>query len=74
MKGEVNLSDFFVECGSFDEAVCALKNFKGSFHFSFDSDVEQLLLNPSKLQQDIEICMKVQYAILCKLIALKKFK
>ena len=67
-KGAVNLSDFFVECESFDKGICALKMFKGSFTFSFESDIDELKLNLKKLEQDIEICKKVQYAILCKFI------
>ena len=68
------MSNFFVECESFDKGICALKMFKGSFTFSFESDIDELKLNPKKLEQDIEICKKVQYAILCKFIALKKFQ
>ena len=55
----MNLFDFFVECESFDKEICALKKFKGSFTFSFESDIDELKLNPKKLEQDIEICKKV---------------
>ena len=68
------MSDFFVAYESFDKGICALNMFKGSFTFSFESDIDELKLNPKKLEQDIEICKKVQYAILCKFIALKKFQ
>ena len=59
-KNQVNLSDFFVKFPSFDEAVCALRQYKGSFTFEFESDIQYLKLNPQKLQEDLEMCVKVQ--------------
>jgi len=69
-----NLNQYFEESATFEKGLINLRNHKGDFEFTFNSDFEDLSQNPLKLQQDLEMCRKVQYEILRKLKHFKVFK
>jgi len=58
---------YFEEASTFEKGLSNLRNHKGDFTFTFDAELENLSRDPLKLQQDLEICRKVQYEILRKL-------
>ena len=62
-----NLMQYFEEASTFEKGLSNLRNHKGDFTFTFDAELENLSRDPLKLQQDLEICRKVQYEILRKL-------